>query len=171
MSLLNSISLWMISQKESSQFNKQFLNWAQLSNVLIIAYDNQLSNSVEFINACKKDNINLQVAIIYDGKPEHAPKPHFDHVILDKKQFSFFKIPKDEAIAKLSAKPIDVLINMGSAEKIKSLALSKMIPAKCKISSFQNENFDFIIDADKTMNSSGYLKQVVVYLNMIKTTT
>jgi len=170
MSLLNNISLWMISQKESSKLNKQFLNWTQLSNVMIIAYDNQLSNIVDFINTCKNDNINVQVAIIYDGKPEQAPKPHFDHVILDKKQFSFFKIPKNDVIAKLSSKSLDVLINLGTSEKIKTLALSKMIAAKCKISNFQNENFDLIIDADKSLNTSDYLKQVIVYLNMIKTT-
>ncbi len=170
MSLITNISNWLISQKESPKANKQFLNWSQLSQVLIIAYDNQLANVVEFINACKKDNINVSVAVIYNGKPEQAPKPHFDHVILDGKQFSFFRIPKEETISKLSAKTLDVLINLGSSEQNKALALSKLIPAKCKISQFQNPVFDISIDADKNLNSSDYLKQVIVYLNMIKTT-
>jgi hypothetical protein len=138
--------------------------------VLVIAYDNQLANVVEFINTCKKDNINARVAIIYDGKPEQAPKPHFDHVILDGKQFGFFRIPKEEAISKLVTKPLDVLINLGSEQQNKAFALSKLVPAKCKISCFQNPVFDISIDGDKNLNSSDYLKQVVVYLNMIKTT-
>jgi hypothetical protein len=169
-SLITNISNWLISQKESPKANKQFLNWSQLSEVLIIAYDNQLANVVEFINACKKDNINIRVAVIYDGKPEQAPKPHFDHVILDGKQFSFFRIPNEEAISKLVTKPLDVLINLGSAAQNKAFALSKLVPAKCKISSFQDPVFDISIDGDKNLGSSDYLKQVIVYLNMIKTT-
>jgi hypothetical protein len=170
-SLITNISNWLLSQKEAPMVNKQFLNWSQLANVLIIAYDNQLANVVEFINACKKDNINAQVAIIYDGKPEQAPKPHFDHVILDGKQFSFFRIPKEEVISKLSAKLLDLVINLGSSGQTKSLALSKLLPAKCKISNFQHPVFDLSIDGDKNLESSDYLKQVIVYLNMIKTTT
>ncbi len=170
MSLLQIISNYLLSSKDSPKTTRQFVSWNQLSNVLIIAYDNQLANVVEFINACKKDSINVQVAIIYDGKPEQAPKPHFDHVIIDAKQFNFFRIPKEETISKLSSKPLDVLINLGSSEQTKSLALSKLIPAKCKISNFQNNIFDISIDSDKNLGSSDYLKQVVVYLNMIKTT-
>lgn len=171
MSLITNISNWLISRKESPKADKQFLNWSQLSEVLIIAYDNQLANVVEFVNACKKDSINVRVAVIYDGKPEQAPKPHFDHVILDSKHFSFFRIPKEEAISKSNVKPLDILINLGSSEQTKSFALSKLIPAKCKISSFQNPVFDISIDGDKNLNSSDYLKQVIVYLNMIKTKT
>jgi hypothetical protein len=92
-SLLNNIASYLLSSKESAKGNKQFLNWSQVSNVLIIAYDNQLSNVVDFINACKKDNIKVHVAVIFDGKPEQTPKPNFEHSILDKKQFNFFGLP------------------------------------------------------------------------------
>ena len=170
MSLINNIALSLISKKEGAKGNKQFLNWAQLSTILIIAYDNQLADIVEFINICKKDNISVQVAIIYNGKLEQAPKPHFEHQILDKKQFNFFDLPTEEALRNISSKQVNVLINLGNAEQIKSLALSKMIVAKCKISNFQHDIFDISIDSDKTLNISNYLKQVVVYLNMIKTT-
>lgn len=151
-------------------YNKQFLNWDQLSNVILIAYDNQLSNCVDFINACKNDNINVQVAIIFEGKPEQAPKPDFDHLILDKKQFSFFGIPTVACLQKLNVKSVDVLINLGNNEHLKALALSKLIPANCKVGSFQSPVFEITITADKTVNTSEYLKQVIVYLNMIKPT-
>ena len=144
--------------------------WSQLTKVLILAYDNQLSNVVNFINACQKENIKVHVAVIYDGKPEQTPKPNFDHSILDKKQFNFFGIPNQGAIQILNSKQFDTLINLGNDEQIKSLAISKLVTAKCKISHFQNPIFDISIDYDKTINSSNYLKQVVVYLNMIKTT-
>lgn len=168
MSLLNNIANYLLSTKESIKSNKQFLNWSELSSVLIIAYDNQLSNVVDFINACKKDNIYVNVAIIYDGKPEQTPKPNFEHIILDKKQFTFFGLPNEAIIKTLSLKPTDALINLGDESQIKSLALSKLINAKCKISHFQNPIFDISIDGETTQNIPQFLKQVIVYLNMIK---
>lgn len=170
MSLLNNIANYLLSSKESAKGNKQFIPWSELSNVLIIASDNQLSNVVDFINACKKDNIKVHVAVIFDGKPEQTPKPNFEHTILDKKQFNFFGLPTDQAIQTLSLKPIDALINLGDAEQIKTMALSKLVTAKCKISHFQNSIFDISIDGDQTNNPSKFLEQVIVYLHMIKTT-
>lgn len=168
MSLLNNISTYLLSTKESAKGNKQFVQWNQLSKVLIIAYDNQLSGIVDFINICKKDNVDVLVAIIYNGKPEQEPMPHFEFVILNKKQFSFFQLPIESALQKLSG-TYDALINLGNEEQIQALALSKLVAAKCKIAHFQNPIFEITINSDKSMNTSDYLKQVVVYLNMIKT--
>ena len=168
MALINNIAKWLLSSKESPKSDKRFLNWSQLSNVLLIAYDNQLSNCVDFINHCKKDNINIQVAIIYEGKPEQAPKPNFEYQLLDTKQFNFFGLPKDDVLTQLNSKAFDALINLGNAEQIKALALSKLISAKCKIANFQNPIFEITINSDELMTSSDYLKQVIVYLNMIK---
>jgi hypothetical protein len=168
-SIINNISNFILSKKESPKLTKQFFSWNQISSVLIVAYDNQLSDSVDFINTCKNDNIKVHVAVIYNGKPEQAPKPHFEHTILDKRQFSFFKIPIESALQKLNAMNFDVLINLGNNEQLQALALSKLLPVKCKISNFKNDIFDITIDGDTIMSSSNYLKQVVVYLNMIKT--
>ena len=94
MSLLQNISNYLLSTKESPKTVKQFMQWKQLSKVLVVAYDNQLSGIVDFINTCKKDKIEVMVAIIYNGKPDEAPMPHFEFTILDKKQFSFNKFRK-----------------------------------------------------------------------------
>ena len=161
----------MISKKETSASQKQFLNWRQLSNIVLIAYDHQLSNCVDFINACKKDNIQVLVVVILEGKPEHAPKPDYDHLILDKKQFSFFGVPNDAIIKKFTSKTVDVLINVCDEKQVKALTCSKLIPAKCKIGSFGNDVFEMTINSEKTMNTAEYLKQVIVYLNMIKPIT
>lgn len=171
MSFIQHISNWLLAKKTAPKSHKQFLNWNQLSNVVLIAYEHELRNCVDFINACKQDNIHVMVAIIFEGKPEHAPRPDFNHLILDKKQFTFFGLPKDEIIQKFSSKSIDVLINLGDEKQVKAFALCKLISAKCKIGSFQNQMFEMTINSDKTMNSSDYLKQVIVYLNMIKPTT
>lgn len=168
MSIFKNISAFLLSQKESPKSHKQFLNWEQISNVVLIAYDHQLSNCVDFINACKQNNVHVRVAIIFEGKQEHAPSPDFDHLILDKKQFTFFGLPKDGVIQKLSTTPIDTVINLGVEKDIKAFALCKLISAKCKIGSFRNDLFEMTINSEKTMNSSDYLKQVIVYLKMIK---
>lgn len=168
MSIIQTIALRLITKKEVAKSQKQFLNWKQVKRVLIIAYDNQLADLVEFVNNCKKDSIDVLVAIIYNGKAEQAPKPHFDHVVLDKKQFSFLGLPGPGCLQQLQAKPWDVLINLGNAQQIKALAVSKLVPAVCKISNFQDNIFDLSIESGKSLHSSDYLKQVVVYLNMIK---
>ena len=174
MSLLNNISTYLLSKKESrlgvTKLTKQFFSWNKISKIVMIAYDNQLSELVEFINASKKDNITVQVVIIYTGKPEQAPNPSFEHVIMDKKNFSLFQLPTDDALNKLNTTSYDVLINLGDSEQFQSFALSKLITAKCKIARFQNPNFDITINFDKTSKISDYLKQVIVYLNMINTT-
>lgn len=169
MSLLQNISHWLLSKKESPSGNKKFFAWNELKNVLLIVYDNQLSELAEFIAACQKDNIKTKVAIIYNGKPEQAPKPPFDHILVDKKQFSFFGLPTDELLQKLNAGSTDLLINLGKEDCIKSLSITKLTKASCKVGNFQDSIFDLSIDVDKTNNSHQFLKQVVVYLHMIKT--
>ena len=169
MSLIKNISTYLLSKKERPKTVKQFFSWNQLTKVLIVCYDNQLSDIVDFINSCKTDNIDVYVAVIFNGKPEQAPKPYFEHCILDKKQFSFFNIPNENTIQKLNTNSFDLLINLGNNEQMQSLALSKLVAAKCKISNFQNSIFDMTIDKTNSMNIANYLKQVIVYLNMIKT--
>lgn len=78
MSFKQNISNYLLSKKENSKGSKQFLNWTQLSHVFIIAYDNQLRYVVDFINSCKKDHIKVHVAVIFEGKPQQAPKPNFE---------------------------------------------------------------------------------------------
>ncbi len=170
MSFINNIANWLLASKESPKSNKQFLNWNQLSNVLLIIYENQITDCSEFMSACKKDNITVHVALVYEGKAEQAPKPNFSHTLLDKKQFNFFGLPKEHILSHLNSMPFDALINLGNSQQIKALALSKLILSKCKIANFQNPNFEITINDDKLMKSSDYLKQVIVYLNMIKTT-
>ena len=169
MSLIKNISTYLLSKKERPKTVKQFFSWNQLTKVLIVCYDNQLSDIVDFINSCKTDNIDVYVAVIFNGKLEQAPKPYFEHCILDKKKISFFNIPNENTIQKLNTNSFDLLINLGNNDQMQSLALSKLVNATCKISSFQNSIFDMTIDKTNSMNIANYLKQVIVYLNMIKT--
>lgn len=169
MPLLQNISGWLLSKKESPQVNKQFVSWAQLSKVFIIANDNQLSELVDFVTACENESKKVKVAVIYNGKQENAPKPPFNYVLLDKKQFSFFNIVNDSFLQSMNHESYDILVNLGKENDIKSLSLSKLTKASCKISNFEHPVFDMSIDVDKSNNSHQFLKQVMVYLQMIKT--
>lgn len=167
MGFISNISLYLLSKKESPKVVKQFFSWNDLKNVLIIANDNQLSDVVDFLNTCNKQSIKTKVIVIYNGKPETAPKPHFEHTIITKKGFDFFQLVKQKAINEFLNQKNDLLINLSDEENLQALSISKLIPSSCKISRFQNPIFDITID--KTNTISEYLKQVVVYLNMIKT--
>jgi hypothetical protein len=169
MSLINSISAYLLSKKESPMAVKQFFTWTQLNKVLIICYDNQLDELTNFIKTCKTDNISVYVAIIYKGKIEQAPSPNFKHTIVDQKQFSFFKIPTPFILKNLNTRAFDLIINIGNQNQMRALSLSKLVYAKCKIANFQNPVFDITINKDNLTNNSDFLKQVIVYLNMIKT--
>lgn len=168
MSLIHNITRWLISKKESPKVNRQFVSWKNLSRVAIIAYDNQLSELADFIAACQKDQIRVKVYIIYKGKPELAPKPPFEYQILDKKQFGLLHLPKDPAIQSLQADSYDLLVNLGKEEQLDSLAISKVMKASCKTSAFENPVFDLMLDVPD-QGAHQFLKQLVVYLNMIKT--
>lgn len=170
MSLKQNISNWLLSKKKSPKVNKQFVSWNQLSRVLIIAYDNQLSELVDFVTACENESKKVKVAVIYNGKPEQAPKPPFNHIILYKKQFSFFNIINESFLQSMSHESHDILVNLGKENDVKTLSLSKLTKATCKIANFEHPIFDMSIDIDKSNNSHQFLKQVVVYLQMIKTT-
>jgi hypothetical protein len=169
MSFIKNIATYLLSLKESPKVNKQFFSWNQISKILIIAHHNQLSDIVEFINMCKKDSIITHVAVINEGKAEQAPKPHFEHTMIDKKQFSFFDIPHHSMVQKLNTHNFDVLINLGNSGQQKALSLSKLVSSKCKISRFQHPFFDITIEGDGTLNNHTFLQQVIVYLKMIKT--
>ncbi len=140
-----------------------------MKNVAIVCNDNQLSEIVDFVTACEKENKKVKVLVIFNGKPEQAPKPPFSHVILDKKQFSFFNLIQESFLQSIRHENFDVLINLGKEGDAKSLSVSKLIKASCKITNFKHLIFDMSIDVDKTNNSHQFLKQVVVYLQMIKT--
>lgn len=167
MSLIQSISTYLLASKQAPNSKHQFLNWMELKSIFIIAYDNQLADVVNFINTCNQNSISVSVGIIYDGKPESAPQPAFEHHLLSKKQFNWFYIPHDDVIKTLNQKQYDVLINLSSEEQLKAKALSKLISATCKIGKYEDAIFDMSIVTQQ--NNNDFLTEVHKYLNMIKT--
>lgn len=167
MSLIQTISNYILAGKNVPDNNRHFLNWADIKSIFIIAYDNQLADVVDFIDTSKQSNISVTVGIINDGKPEQAPKPSFDHFILNKKQFNWFYIPTEDALKTINQIQYDVLINLSSIEQQKAKALSKLISATCKIGKYEDAIFDVSIVTQ--IKNNEFLTEVHKYLNMIKT--
>lgn len=169
MSLLKKITLYFLSNKENAYFTKQFFSWNQLSTILIICYEEQVSEIIDFIGICTADSIFVHVAIIYNGKKDHTPQFNFNYTIIDKKQFSLLKFPNQNIIQQLKNKNSDLLINLGNTSQIRAFALSKLTKSRCKLSYFQDSAYDIVISKDSSTSISAYLKQVIIYLKMIKT--
>ncbi len=170
MSLINKIALYFLSNKENVYFTKQFFSWNQLSTILIICYEEQVSEIIDFIDICKVNSISVHVAIILNNKKDYTPKFKFNHTAIDKKQFSLLKIPNQNTIQQLKNKNSDLLINLGNSKQIRSYILSKLTKSRCKLSYFQDSVYDIVISKDTSTSVSEYLKQVIIYLKMIKTT-
>lgn len=167
MSLIQTISQYLLANKQAPKTTHQFLNWNDVKSIFIIAYDNQLADVVDFVNTCKQSHISVLVGVVYDGKPESSPNPAFEHQLLTKKEFNWFYIPNDEVVNELNIKQFDVLINVSSVQQLKAKALSKLISASCKIGKYEDVIFDVSIVTQK--NNSEFLTEVHKYLNMIKT--
>lgn len=157
----------MLSQKQEPEATKQFFEWNSIKSCVIIANDNELSEISDFLQACQQQQINTEVIIIYNGKPEMAPNPSYKHLLLNNKQFNFFGIPKTESLHPISNITYDVLINLGTPENTQAFALSKLINAKCKIATYTHKQFDLTINVSNNIKT--FLAQTIVYLQMIKT--
>ncbi|MCC6181642.1 MAG: hypothetical protein IT237_07395 [Bacteroidia bacterium] len=158
-----------LSKRNAPILEKRFLNWTRIKKIAIVTFDNQLSYLVDFINSCENNHIQVNVFVIYNGKPEFAPKPQFNHIIITKDQYSIFQLPKDSVLQSVQS-TFDVLINLGTQDQIQALSLSKLLPCHCRIANFENQIFDISIQSEKMMTPTDFLQQVIVYLNMIKTT-
>ncbi len=119
--------------------------------MVLVVNDNQLSELSDFLNTCTNSKINFEVIIIYNGKPENVPAPSYKHLLLTKKEFTFFNLPKETALHPLSNITYDVLINISSHEQLQALTISKLIKAKCKIANYEDVIFDISINANNNI--------------------
>lgn len=167
MSLRQTISNYLLANKRAASNKHQFINWVDVTTILVIIYLNQLAELDEFIETCKQDKKEIVVGIIYDGKSERFIHPKFQHKLYTKNMFTWFYIPKDMLLNEMNSGSYNLLINTGLAHQQKSKALTKLINADCKVGNFENDIFDISIVTQK--NNSNFFKEVQKYLTMIKT--
>lgn len=156
----------MLGTRPARQSKKFFASWHKSRSILLLADEARLPEIGAFIKKAEQEQKALTVAFVYKGK--QAPACAHKHLAISKKEFGFFKLPKDEVLSKLNASTFDVLINLGEEKELDLLALSKLTDASCKIARYEHPVFDISISAGTPIGNAEYLEQVYTYLNMIK---
>lgn len=166
MGFLSNIALWQLNAKPARQNSRQFMNWAEVKTILLLAEPAHLPETRHFLKQAVADGKQTMTAFVYKGKPGQEPAFDLEHVVVSKKQLTFLGLPQNEVLSTLNSRKPDVLINLGKPDEITLLALSKWIDAPFKVGSFEHPVFDLSI---AETGVEAFLKQVLVYLNMIKT--
>lgn len=169
--MLESLARWILKNKPFPQRQKQFMNWSEIRHILILAEREDIPKLKNFILQAEKDQKKVTVAFIVKEKPEQFQEPDISHIPIFKKQLSALRLPGENTISSLHQLQADILIDIGGKQNLSLLAISKLVQIKCKISSFENAIFDISISSGTSSSVEDFLKQVVVYLNMIKTTS
>ena len=166
MSLLNNIALWQLNSKPARQTSRQFINWSEVRSLLLLAEQEQLGDVRAFLKQTVSEGKQAVTVFVYKGKPGQEPAFEYEHIVVGKKQLTVFGLPQPEVLSTLNSRKVDLLINLGNPENATLLALSKWTDAPVKIAPFEHAVFDMSIAAP---NRAEFLKQVLVYLDMIKT--
>jgi len=156
----------MLGARPARQSKKFFATWQKTRYILLLADEARLRDLEAFIKKAEGEQKAVTTAFVYKGK--QAPAFAHRHIAVSKKEFGFFKLPKDGVLSMLNASPFDVLINLGEENELNLLALSKLTDASCKIARYEHPVFDISISAGTPIGNAEYLEQVHTYLNMIK---
>lgn len=169
MSLKSQISYWLFNKKGTEINNRKFIEWNTIEQISIVLFSSQYKEINEFIKTAKKDNKQILLYIIHlDNTPINFNIEE-KHIILTKKQFNFFGVLNSTFSPLDNQSNNSVLINLGLVDEIHAMCVSKQLKANCKISKFKHALFDICITQETQLTNTEFLKQVVVYLNMIKT--
>ncbi|MBP7808019.1 MAG: hypothetical protein KA163_01885 [Bacteroidia bacterium] len=143
------------------KIQKQFVEWGKVQSAVILVSSEQYSVIKDFV---KQTGKNIDIIVTHNDKNSEVKECFLS---VNKKDFSFFGLPKPEIVQKLKAKTYDVLINTDFNNSGFLKSLTGLTPAKCKLgpeSAVYNEFFDISIQS----NQQDFLKQALKYLMMIK---
>ncbi len=146
---------------------KQFLSWDKIYIVALVIDQSDSINKSEldkFIEATKKYvevffvEINSKQATFSDWK------------CLVKKDKTFLNLPKSLFVNEVKDKKYDLVINISGAKPLYSCSLTMQLnsPFKCGNNNLHGE-LDLIIERKDGQNLISYLKEIVRYIEMIKT--
>ncbi|MCE3229510.1 MAG: hypothetical protein K0S32_4061 [Bacteroidetes bacterium] len=154
-------------EKENPKRQKQFLSWEKIDKIVLVI-DNASSLSKheldKFIDSTKK---NIEVLFL---EPKSKQASYGDWKCLTKKEKSFLGLPTEQVFSDLRNKKYNLVINTAFGHSLYAANLISAIPAdfKCGANNLYGE-LDLIIEK-KDQNIVSYLKDVIKYLQMIRTT-
>ncbi len=146
---------------------KQFLNWENIFIVALIIDDKETINKSEldkFIEGLKK---YTEVFFVELNSKQAA---YGDWKCVTKKDKTVLNLPKDFFLQESKAKKYDVIINVSNRYSLFTANLTARLnaPFKCGNADLYGE-LDLIIERKESQSLIAYLKEVVKYLEMIKT--
>lgn len=155
-------------ERENPRRQKQFLDWNKLEKIILIIDNHSPVNKSEidtFIEGTKK---HTEVVFI-ETKSKQASYSNWK--CLTKKEKSFFGLPTEQVLSELKNKKYNLVINAAFGNTLYAANLVSAIHSdfKCGANNLYGE-LDLIVEKNNQQDLVSYLKEVVRYLQMIRTT-
>jgi hypothetical protein len=154
-------------EKDNPKRSKQFLNWDKVDKIVLIIDNSSPINKNEidkFIDGTKKDTD------VFFIESKSKQTSYSDWRCFIKKDKSFLGLPAEHIFRELKSKKYNLVINaaFGNTLYAANLISSVQSDFKCGACNLYGE-LDLIIDKNNQQNLVSYLKEVVRYLQMIRT--
>jgi len=153
-----------------------FLNLNLVTTIGIvwdITSQEDLSPISDFILKMNERGIKVEVIAVYQGNllPDKLTALRYI-TCLKKEDLSYLYLPKSIETEKFIKTQFDILIEITSRDFLPVKYISVLTPARCKISKSTDEDYergyaDILISIGKNVDTREYLKQVVIYLELI----
>jgi hypothetical protein len=168
--MFKSISSYLVRnkvQRSNSQRKKKYLSWDKIGRIaLVIEEGDKFSKNEidQFTQSLKK----YTEVFFVELKSKQAS--YGDWKCLVKKDKTFFGLPKPETASSIKSKSFDLLICVNKTDSffIAGLASAFNAPYKCGNADLFGE-MDLIIERKPDQSLLSYLKDVLKYLEMIRT--
>ena len=146
---------------------KQFLSWEKVFIIALIIDEKAAVNKSEldkFIEGTKK-----YIEVFY-VELNSKQSTFSDWKCLTKKEKTIFNLPKVSFLNEVKEKKYDLVINVSQLQQVFTANLVSQLNSsfKCGNNNLYDE-LDLIIERNESQNLISYLKEVVKYLEMIRT--
>lgn len=156
--------------------NRGFVNLSTAQTIGIvwdITNEDDLPPISDFILMMNERGIRVDVIAIFQGKilPDKLTALRYI-TCLKREDLSYFYIPNTPETEKFIKTPFDILIEITSRNCLPIRYITSLNTARCKVSSKAGDSADrdyadIIIAVGKGVDTKEYLKQIVVYLELI----
>ena len=164
----------LILSKKVAKINrdKSTMNFDKAKTALIIIDGTDSAsekNVLDFIDFLKQNNIRVD-CVNYIDKKEFDGKKNPKHIIISKKNLNGLGMPKQKEFADLFEQPYDLLFDFSIKPHFAVQCIVELSMARFKIGMLPGTStaFDFMIDLGKSKTISEYIKQIKIYLPLMK---
>ncbi len=153
--------------KQNAARQKHFLNWNNIKSIALLLESDLTLNKSALDKFIEETNKHLEIYYVEINSKQAS---YGDWKCLIKKDKTILGLPKNLFLEEVKPKNYDLVINISSSYQSFSANVVSHInsPFKCGNNNLCGE-LDLIIEKKESQNLNSYLKEVVKYLEMIKT--